>query len=80
MSSKILMVSGDTDGKVHIREWRVKQKGTVDYGEEFLNMLDHYDSNGHYVAMGFRRHLPDFPPDETLIHAIKITGTFQVVA
>lgn len=76
---KLLMISGDSEQRVHIREWRVGQGKNIDLTEEFHKMLDYYHNNGHYVAMGLREFDPTFPPDENLIHVVHITGTFKIL-
>lgn len=54
---KVLFISGDSDGRVHAREWRIRQRKNIDFDEEFINCLSHYRQNGHYV--------PESPFDES---------------
>lgn len=76
---KVLFISGDSDGRVHCREWRIGKRKDIDWDEEFLACLDHYKANGHYVAMGFREFNPDYPPDESRITTIEFNGYLNFI-
>ena len=75
----LLMVSGDSYGKVHFREWKLGKNMTekvlanTDWDEEFERMLEHYESNGHKVV----REYGEF--DERLISVIRIDGSFDFI-
>jgi len=73
-AKKVLMVSGDSNGKVHFREWTVGGYVTPDWDREFEIMQDHYHAMGHYVDMGFRANNPEFPSNESLITVIEAKG------
>lgn len=76
---KVLFISGDSDNRVHAREWKLSKRQNIDWDEEFTKCLDHYAANGHYVSMGFREHNPDFPPDESRILTIEFNGHLNFI-
>jgi hypothetical protein len=76
---KVLFISGDSDARVHAREWNVPKRKNIDWDEEFLKCLDHYEANGHYVARGFNELNPEFPVDEHRILTIEISGHFKFI-
>lgn len=75
--SKLLIISGDSDGRVHVREWSLGRNLTkkvlaeVDWDEEFEKMLAHYEANGHPV----KRQYGMF--DERIIHIIRVEGPIE---
>jgi hypothetical protein len=75
----VLMISHDSDGQIHIREWRfmgvedLNEFGTAEWNDAFEQMLDHYEANGHPVS---REYGID---DERLIRVLQIKGTWEVL-
>lgn len=76
---KVLFISGDSDNRVHAREWKVPKRKYIDWDKEFLKCLDHYEANGHYVARGFNALESEFPVDERRILTIEISGYFNFI-